>query len=425
MPAMPDAPPTVIVGGGLAGLACAWRLTQLGHRCEVVEASDGVGGRVRTDTVDGFRLDRGFQVLLTAYPQTAKVIDFAQLDLRPFKAGAIVRRHGRFLRAFDPLRHPSDTISTALTPLVTLADKVRLGVLWADVLASTPERLLSTGPERTTEAELAARGFSTEALDGFFRPFFGGIFLQQPLTTSARFFLYTFRLFATGRAAVPADGMGAIPTQLADRLTAAGVRIRLNAAVVERSAGGVTLATGERVAARAVVVATDLPDATRLIPDLPDPPAGASRSACTVYFDAATPVVGSPTITLNGDGLADGPINNLAEMSAVSPQYAPAGRHLLAASVTHPPADDAELLRSLRTQLARWVGPAAWDWRHLRTYRIAHALPPAEPPTMATPRRPVRLTDRLFVCGDHRDQPSIEGAIVSGLRTAEAVAAAS
>ena len=417
---MPNTPPILIVGAGLAGLACAWRLAQLGLRCEVIEASDGVGGRVRTDVVDGFRLDRGFQVLLTAYPQTANVIDFGRLDLRPLKAGAIVRRGGRFLRAFDPLRHPTDTISTAATPLVTVGDKVRLGRLWAEVLAATPEALLHTGPERSTEDELAARGFSAGAVEAFFRPFFGGVFLQPRLTTSSRFFRYTFRMFATGRAAVPADGMGAIPGQLADRLAAAGVRVRLNCRAVGRSAAGVTLDTGEQVAAETVVVAADLPNARALIPDLPDPAAGAARSACTVWFDAPTAVVGSPTLVLNGDGPGDGPVNHLAEMSAVSERYAPPGRTLVQASVVTPAGDD--VVGDVRRQLARWVGPAAWEWRHLRTDRIPFALPPADPPTMAAPRRPVRLADGLFVCGDHRDQPSIEGAIVSGLRTAEAVA---
>ena len=358
-------------------------------------------------------------MLLTAYPETAKVIDLARLDLRPFKAGALVRYRGRFHRAFDPTRHPTEAIATALTPLVTFGDRLALAKLWVDVLARTPEQLLTTGPERSTEDELAARGFSPRALQTFFRPFFGGVFLQPLLTTSARFFLYTFRLFTTGRAAVPADGMGAIPQQLADRLTAAGVRVRLNAAVVERSAGGVTLTTGERVPAETVVIATDLPAAERLIGPLPDPPAGALRSAYTVWFDAPSPVVGSNTIALNGDGPAAGPVNHVAELSAVSGRYAPPGRTLVQASVVELVAGD--VLPAVRAQLARWVGPAALDWRHLRTDRIPFGLPPADPPTMARPRRPVRLAAGLFVCGDHRDQPSIEGAIVSGLRTAEAV----
>ena len=415
-------PPILIVGGGLAGLACAARLTQLNRRCQLIEASDGAGGRVRTDTVDGFRLDRGFQVLLTAYPQTAALLDYAKLDLRPFKAGAIVRRRGKFQRAFDPLRHPTDTISTALTPLVTLGDKVRLGRLWADVLAATPEQLLTTGPERSTEDELAARGFSADALEAFFRPFFGGVFLQPRLTTSARFFRFTFRMFATGRAAVPVDGMGAIPQQLADRLAAANVPVRLNCRAVMRSADGVTLDTGEHVPATTVVIATDLPAARALLPDLPDRSFGRVRSAVTVWFDAPTPVVGSPTLVLNGDGDADGPVNHFAEMSAVSDRYAPPGRTLVQASVVRPVDDPATLVQAVRDQCQRWVGPAAQQWRHLRTDQIPFALPPADAPTLEQPGRPVRLADGLFVCGDHRDQPSIEGAIASGLRTAEALA---
>ena len=421
--------PVLIVGGGLAGLACAWRLTRLGRACEIVEASDAVGGRVRTDIVGGCRLDRGFQVLLTAYPNTASVVDFASLDLREFNAGAIVRVNGTFHRAFDPLRHPTESLATALTPIVTVADKVRLGKLWAEVLANSPEQLLHGGPERTTEAELHARGFSELAMRAFFRPFFGGIFLQQPLTTSARFFRYTFRMFATGRAAVPAAGMGEIPKQIADELIAAGVRIRLSTRVTERSPGAVTIVTdhsGERLSADIVVVATNLPDAKALLPDLPDLPTGASRSACTVYFAADHPVVGGKTLVLNGDGGVDGPVNHLAEMSAVAPDYAPPGKTLISASVLEPDryADDDELQAAVRIQLSQWVGPAARVWSHLRTDRIAHALPPADPPTLAEPRWPVKLADGLFVCGDHRDQPSIEGAITSGLRTADAIVGA-
>ncbi len=421
---MPTVAPCLIVGAGLAGLACAWRLTRLGRPCEIVEAGDDVGGRIRTDVVDGFRLDRGFQVLLTAYPNTAAVVDFGRLDLRPLAAGAIVRRGGRFHRAFDPLRHPSEAIATALTPVVTAADKLRIARLWAEVLATSPEALLTTGVERSTEAELAARGFSPRAVESFFRPFFGGVFLQDRLTTSARFFRYTFRLFATGRAAVPAGGMGRIPRQIADELVAVGVRIRLHTRAVDRSPDGVTLDTGERVAARTLVVATELPEAIRLVPMLGDLPVGRTRSACTVYFDAASPVVGGRALVLNGDGPADGPVNHLSEMSAVAAEYAPAGRTLVQASVLDPATDDVELVAAIRRQMARWVGPAAQTWRHLRTDRIAHALPPADPPTLVEPRRPVRVSAGVFVCGDHRDQPSIEGAITSGLRTADAVAAA-
>jgi phytoene dehydrogenase-like protein len=412
--------PCVIIGAGPAGLACAWRLTQLGRRCLILEAADDVGGRVRTDLVDGFRLDRGFQVLLSSYPQTARVVDFDRLDLRPFKAGAIVRRAGRFHRAFDPLRHPTDLLATATTPLLSIGDKVRLGRLWAEVLGTSPANLLTTGPERTTGEELAARGFSPPSIEAFFRPFFGGVFLQSRLATSSRFFKYLFRMFATGRAVVPADGMGAIPHQLAGRLKAAGVEIRLNSRVVGRSAAGVALSTGERLTASAVVVATDLPAARRLIPDLSAVAVGTARSALTLWFDSPSPVVNSPTLVLNGDG--EGPVNHLAEMSAVSERYAPAGRSLVAASVLDGDPGDPELESSVRHQMAGWIGPGAASWRLLRIDRIPFALPPAEPPTFSQPARSPRVGEGLFVCGDHTEHPSIEGAIVSGIRAADAIA---
>ena len=418
-----DRPPVLIIGAGLAGLSCAWRLTQLGRRCEILEASDGVGGRVRTDVVEGFRLDRGFQVLLTSYPTTASVLDYGQLDLRSFDAGARVRRGGQFHSVYDPLRHPSGAFGAALSPLFTAADKLRFLELWANVMAVSPAELLSSGAERTTEAEWVERGFSSKSVEAFLRPFFGGVFLTRQLTPSARFFRYVFRMFATGRAAVPAAGMGAISDQLAGRVRGNGVRIRLQTRVVERSDDGVTLDGGERLPAAAVVVATELPAAQRLIGEMPNPSTGNTRSACTVYFAAPATATGNATLVLNGDGPADGPVNHLAEMSAVAPSYAPPGQTLLAASVLGAGDEDVALVNEVRRQMASWFGPAASQWRHLRTSRIPFALPPADPPTLLEPHRPVQLSSRLFVCGDHRDQPSIEGAIVSGLRAAEAVAA--
>lgn len=406
----------VVVGAGLGGLACARELTARGLAVTVLEAADGVGGRVRTDAVDGFLLDRGFQVLLTAYPEAARVLDYAALDLHPFEPGALVRVAGRFTRVSDPLRRPQDLMETLRSPVGTPVDKALVGVLRQWAVAGSEERVWEL-PETTTGAVLRRFGFSARMRDRFFRPFLGGVLLDEALGTSSRQFAFVFRMFATGDTVLPAAGMGALPAQLAEALPVGAVRLSTRVAAVE--AGGVTTGDGERVPARAVVVATDGPAAAALLPELGPP---GSRGVACVYFAAEADPVGEPVLLL--DGVRSGPANTVCVPSAVAPSYAPAGSALVSASVlpAQDPGDDTVLAGEVRDQLRGWFGTQVDGWRHLRTYRIPHAQPAQDPPALARPRRPVRVRPGVYVCGDHRDNASINGALVSGRRAAEAVA---
>jgi phytoene dehydrogenase-like protein len=255
-------------------------------------------------------------------------------------------------------------------------------------------------------------------IDRFFRPFFGGVFLDRQLVTSSRLFRFLYRTFAEGETAVPARGMGAIPEQLAEPLPAES--IRLNSPVESAEPGRVALRGGEVLSARAVVVATDGPAAARLLGGRIEAPK--SRSVCGLYFAADESPLKEPIVVLDGDGR--GPVNHLAVLSDVAPSYAPPGSALISASVLGaPPQDDVALEAAVRDQLTDWFGPAVRRWRHLRTYRIAHALPDQTAPALDVPERPVMLADGLYVCGDHRDNASINGAMASGFRAAQAVAA--
>jgi phytoene dehydrogenase-like protein len=406
----------LIVGGGLAGLCAALRLRQRGVGALVLEGSDAVGGRVRTDRVDGFLLDRGFQVLLTRYADARQVLEYGALDLHPFEPGALVRFEGQFHRVVDPFRRPLRMPETVRAPIGTLADKARVGRLRLRLAASRPTQL-SRAPERTTLELLRSEGFSERIVDRFFRPFFGGIFLERDLTTSSRLFEYLFRCFSLGDTVLPADGMEAIPRQIAARLADDGIRTDAPVATVDD--GGVTLESGERLAARAVVVATEGPAAAELLDGLPPP---GSHSVACLYFAADSPPLEEPILVLDGDGA--GPVNNLCVPSNVAPSYAPAGAALISATVLGDPAgDDAALGGAVREQLAGWFGPAVRSWRHLRTYRIPHALPDQSAPALTDPARPVRLRRGLYVCGDHRETASIQGAMRSGRRAADAVLA--
>jgi phytoene dehydrogenase-like protein len=405
----------VVVGGGLAGLACAQDLDRAGVGCLVLESSDGVGGRVRTDAVDGYLLDRGFQILLTAYPEVQSRLDLPALDLHTFEPGALVRVDGGFHRVADPLRRPGQIASTLSAPVGTLTDKVRLARLVLDVRTHPVGQLLRR-PDRSTAARLADAGFTEGMVRSFWQPLFAGIQLDPDLEVSSRRFDVILRMLAVGATGVPRRGMGAVPTQLATTLPEGTVR--LGARVTDVSSSGVVLEGGERVAAKSVVVATDGPTAHRLLgPSVPDP--GSRAAACCWYSAVATPSLSGTVLMLDGE--ASGPAKNVAVMSEVAPSYAPSGRSLVAAAVPGPEALDPAVTDRVRRQLAGWFGSTVAEWDHLRTDVIPHGQPDQSPPLH--PKQAVALGEGVFVCGDHRDTASIQGALFSGGRAAVAVLA--
>jgi phytoene dehydrogenase-like protein len=403
----PHRPDVVVVGAGLAGLAAATHLHRAGVSVVVLEQSDGVGGRVRTDHVDGFLLDRGFQVLLTAYPEAHRQLDLEALDLRRFDPGALVWLDRGYVVG-DPFRQPSTLLPTVMAPIGSPADKLRILRLRRRV-GKGHAALLLRGEELTTAEMLRREGFSQRVVERFFRPLFAGIQLDPTLTTSRRMFDIIFRSLGTGDATVPARGMQAIPDQLASQLPDGAVRLGHTVRSVEAQA--VVLDDGTRVEARAVVTAVEGPAASALL----GLPAVGSRPVACVYFAAPTAPVPHHLVVL--DGSSRGPALNVAVMSNVAPSYAPPGHHLVACAV--PGSVDGDLETTVRAQLRGWWGSQVDRWSHLRTYRIHHGQPDQSPPLH--PKRTVTLPDGRFVCGDHRDTGSIQGALYSGRRCAEAV----
>jgi phytoene dehydrogenase-like protein len=407
---LPDRTDVWVVGAGLAGLSCARLLAAAGVDVHVLEASDGVGGRVRTDLVDGFLLERGFQILLTAYDEVQRQIDLPRLDLRPFGSGSLVWNGKGLQNLSDPWRDPLVAVAALRASVGSLADKLKVVRLRARLLAAEPDELLA-GPDRTTLEELRAEGFSGEFIDGFFRPFLGGVFLERKLETSARLFRYYFRCFAAGDAVVPAGGMQRLPEQLAETLPG---RIHLGQRVAALRPGSVTLSDGRQLTGGTVVLAADGPEAARLLGEQP----GEYKATLTAYFAAPVPPVKEPLLVLDGEGV--GPVNHVAVMSNVAPTYAPPGQHLVSISTVGGAVDRAEdFPGEALGQMRRWFGAGVDRWRHLRTYRVPHALPEHPPGFMDG--RPAPRPPGLLVAGDYTEFGSIQGALLSGRRVAEAI----
>jgi len=427
-------PSVLIVGAGVAGLSCAVYLKQAGIHALVLDAADGVGGRVRTDVVDGFRLDRGFQILLTAYPEARQLLNYGALDLRPFRSGALIRHDepgsqdaglpGRWLKLLNPLHEPLSVFQTLTSPVGSLADKFRI----LDLVFQTQHKSISEifAQQPTTTLELLHdMGFSETMITRFFRPFFGGVFLENALTTSSNFFEFCFRMFVEGDAAVPARGIGAIGDQLAARL-ATGVdspgQIRLNTLVRQIDGTTVRLASGETLTAPVVVMAVDAAQAARLTNRPAPAPTAFNHTTCT-YFAAPQSPNAEKLLMLNTRRSAA--IHNMCVISDVAPDYAPAGQSLISVSTQGmDTVDEAALTARIRRELTNWFGhngPAGSpaQWRHLRTYHLPQALP-AYPPT-SLQRESLRLTDTLYQCGDQTAYPSLNAALQTGREVAEAI----
>ncbi len=398
----------VIVGGGLAGLAAARRLDRAGVNWLLVEASDRIGGRVATDVVDGWRLDRGFQVLNTAYPRVPALVDVDALDMRYFTSGVLVRRGSGLHRLENPLRDPLSAPRTLTSGVGSLADRLKFAALATRYATVAPARLLAA-PEVTAQEALRRAGLSHRMIEEVLRPFLSGVFADRALDTSSHVLAMVLRSFARGRIGVPANGMAALPAAVAGPLPYPQLLV---GARTQSVGPGLVVTDGGEVHCRAVIVATDPATAATLLPQLPVPD---MRGLTTYYFGAEQAPIDEPTLLLDGDRREI--VANTVVMSNAAPEYAPAGKSLIAASSVGVSAPSGASEAVIRVELARMYGVPTDDWELLEVVALPRALPAANVP-QARLRKPVALGDGLFVAGDHRDSPSIQGALASGWRTA-------
>jgi phytoene dehydrogenase-like protein len=407
----------VVAGGGLAGLVAARHVAEAGHDVTLYEAREEVGGRVRTVEKDGFVLDRGFQVLFTAYPAARRELDYDDLQLGRFRSGAIVAEDGRRSVVGDPFKDPMSLTSTLFSDAVSVGDMWRLLQLRRRLQSARPGELLDGGDAETIREGLREAGFSERFLSSFVAPFYGGITLDRSLSTSLGVFKYTFRMLAEGAAAVPgAEGMAAIPRQLADRARDAGAHIETGTAVEGVDAGDGEVSVdlgGETDTALAALVATDPPSARDLTGVDAIPTAG--RGCVTQFYSLPSEAAleTDRRILLNAE---DDDPNQVVPHSEVAPGHAPAGRTLV--SATFLGADDraeGRLADLTRDALARWYPERTFGGLEtVHTERVPFAQfaqPPgfrAARPATTSPEGPVVLA------GDYTQWSSIQGALESG-----------
>lgn len=417
----------VVVGAGTAGLSVAHRLTGAGLTVTVLEAASRTGGRMATEVVDGFRLDRVGQLLGASAPELHGTPGLEGLTLRPFSSGVLVHHDGRYVRTMEPAHvrgvrgtgpggsHALWGVGGALTVARALAsaprslDQARLGAALAR-LAATPVPRLLARPERTALDALNAR-LPARTVQGFLRPLLAALLGDPDLSTSSRCADLALRAFARGGLCVPAGGAATVPELLEAELPPGTVRTGVR--VTEASISRVTTADHGVFRCRAVVLATGGRAAAELLPGLwvPD-----FRTVTVLHHTApAPPPLAERALLLESD--PGGPVAHTAVMSAVDPSRAPAGKVLVSSTVLGPPPDDLE--RRVRKHLAALYTCSTDDWELLGLHHDPEAIPAMPPPH--DPQRTVRILSGLYVCGDHRTTGTPQAALASARRAARAL----
>ncbi|MBC7643071.1 MAG: FAD-dependent oxidoreductase [Flavobacterium sp.] len=408
-------PKITIIGAGISGLTAAVYLHRKGFEINVLEATERAGGRIKTDIVDDFRLDRGFQVLLTDYPETKALLDYEKLNLKRFLPGATVLYDGGKFEIADPFRRPSALLETIFAPVGSLKDKINTFLLKNRLVKITVPQIFNQ-PETDTFSKLKNYGFSNKMIELFYKPFFSGIFLENDLKTSSNMFDFVMKMFSEGDAAIPELGMEEIPKQLVAMLPKNS--IAYNIKVSEISNNKIICEKGQIIETDTIIIATEATSfAKKYIPENKQK----FQSVTNVYFESNFAPTNKSIVVLNASTKRKW-VNNLTVISNISYKYAPTNKVLIAVSLNGSyDLDDKTLSENMKTELGQWYGNQVTNWKMIKTYKIKYALPNQDFVSNELSNSEMQINQNLFICGDHLFNGSINAAMKSGRLVAELI----
>lgn len=408
-------PEVIIIGAGISGLTAALYLTKMGKKVRILEASDRAGGRIKTDQVNGFLLDHGFQVFLDSYPEAKKILDYDKLNLQKFLPGATVLYDGGQFEIADPFRRPSALFSTLFAPVGSIKDKINTLFLKSKLISISIVNVFKQ-KEKTTLEQLSEYGFSDKMIDRFYKPFFSGIFLENELQTSSRMFDFVMKMFSEGNATIPELGMEEIPKQLVSKLPENS--ILFNSKVVEIVKNKVVTANGAEYEADQIIIATEASDfVQRYTPNANCK----SHQVTNVYFEAQKAPNNKAVVVLNASENKKW-VNNLTVMTNVSKKYASDGKVLISVSYNGiPDLSDEKLAHNMVLELEQWYGEQVNSWTMIKTFRIKYALPNLDSIVNELDDSKMQIAENIFICGDHLLNGSINAAMKSGRLVAELI----
>lgn len=410
-------PTITIIGAGISGLTTAVYLHKKGYKIQILEASERAGGRIKTDIVNGFRLDHGFQVLLTEYPEAKALLDYEKLNLKKFLPGATVLYDEGQFEIADPFRRPSLLFATLFAPVGSIKDKINTFFL-KNKLVNISLLNLFKQPEIETLNKLHHYGFSEKMINRFYKPFFSGIFLENDLKTSSNMFDFVMKMFSEGDAAIPELGMEEIPKQLVQLLPQEAIQYHLKVTSIENKT--IYCENGQTFTTDKVVIATE---AIGFASNYISKTKQKYHQVTNIYFETNLAPTTKAVVMLNA-ATDKKWVNNLTVMSNVSEKYAPKGKVLISVSFNGISTDkDITLAQNMKNELKKWFGSQVEDWMMLKCFRINYALPNQDEVVNELEASQIKINENLFICGDHLLNGSINAAMKTGRLVAESIIA--
>lgn len=405
----------VIVGAGIAGLTAAIHLQNDGLSVKVIDSKNHVGGSLQTEKFNGFLLDNYFQALLTSFPEVSKMLNFEDLNLKPFVSGTMVYYNHSFYTLVDPIKNPFEAFNLFNVPFITWADKVKIAALQNRLKRLSTEKIFA-GNETSTLQYLNEWSFSSKFIDAFFKPFLNAVFLKHSLQTSSRMFEFIFKMFAEGTMVLPKNGMGDIALQLANKVS--NTNILLNTTVKAIENNSVVLDNNQKINARAILLATP----ANTVQELTGINQNVSyNSVRCLYFAVDKPPIRRPTTILNGNP-DYGWINHLSVLTVINPKYAPVGRHLVSVTVIKDcNLTDKELSIEVTQELCKWFNTQYLYWDFLKAYNITNAVPVKSNIQITDKKNISPLIPNVYVCNDYLTYPSMQGCMELAKNTANTI----
>jgi len=399
-----------IIGAGISGLIAAKTLEESGYHPTIIEATDSVGGRVKSDLVDGYVLDHGFQVLLTSYPAAQKYLDYKPLDLQEFLPGATIFKDGKQQTIGDPLRNFSLLFPTLFSSIGSFSDKLKILKLNTFLKKKSIAAIFKTD-EKTTLLYLKEYGFSDAIIADFFKPFFSGIFLEPNLETSSRMFEFVYKMFGDGMAVIPKSGIQTIPNQLKNKLK--NTTFKFNTKVSEIKNNVLILGDKSEIKTHFTIVATE---ASHLISNLKNQETE-WKSCDTLYFETEKRVIDKPIIGLIAD--KNTLINNIFYHTSVA-NLSTGKKELLSVTVVKSHSlNEADLIKKVQQNLLEFCGIS--DAKFIKRYQIKKALPKLQNLQYEISHTETKLTSNIFLAGDQMLNSSLNAAMISGERAAKGI----
>ena len=395
----------IVVGAGISGLSCALELEKNGYRVQILEKENHPGGRVHSDVINGYILNRGFQVLQTGYPETKRLLDYEKLELCNLDSEVWIMNNNTIKKLYDPIQNPSNLLKAAFSNVGTFQDKLRLLQLRQSTTSRSTNKIFQEN-ETTSLEQINNYGFSESIINEFFKPLFGGAFLDNELDTTSRMFNFVYKIFSIAPIAIPKYGMKSIPEQLEAKLES---KISFNTNVVKLDNKNVFL-ENETLSADAIVLAANHDSAKKLIPSIDEI---SWNSTSCYYFVADSPPFSSKVVLLNGNNR--GEINNVFVPTNISKAYSPNNKSIISVSTIGLNNNESEI----RNELNNWFGNQTEDWKLLHTYHIEQALPRMSVPSVSHSQ----YVNGIHMCGDYLTSSSIHGSMHSGRMTANQIIA--